>query len=119
MEAAGPLFRRLTTLDWDSDQLATFELKVGRRHGGFFRNYAISGYDLREIDIRVPTGARGIEVNLSSTPVREVGVTVAIDVNSRPAPQSNSPTGDLDRTLQDHHEAYTNLEMDLNLSGVL
>lgn len=119
MQAAGPLLERLTTLSWPLEELATFELKVGRRTNGFFRNYQISGYEIREVAVAVPKGARRVELKLAESPVLEVGTTVTVDVNSRPAPDRSSAVSDLELTLAEHGRAVASLAADLNLEETL
>lgn len=119
MAAAGPLLERLTTLRWPPSDLATFELKVGRRSDGFFRNYAISGYELRELALQLPQSAGSVELDLAQFRTTEVGVTITVDVNSRPEPDRLSPVRDLDGTLNEHARAVASLETDLNLEGTL
>lgn len=118
-EASRPLVERLTKLSAFDDALSTFELKIGRKQNGFFRNYAVSGYESRQIEVRVPAGTRAMELSLKSAPVVEVGVTVTLDVNSQPAPHRESPEQDLDQTIAEILRAQSTLLDDLNLTGIL
>ena len=119
IDAIRPLLARITTLGWPADELASFGLRVGRRHHGFYRNYGLAGYDIRQLEVKMPTGKRSVEVNLEGGDVSESGVSVTVDVNSQPSKDSYGPLEDLQQVLGEHAAAFGSMIPDLNLRGLL
>lgn len=117
--AVESVFRRLVTLKWDCSQLASFTLNVGRRSGGFFRNYTVSGYERRKFEIPASELARGVSIETDAGSIEETGVNLLLDVNSKPTQDGCSALDDLERTLKEHTDAYSDIGEDLNLTGVL
>jgi hypothetical protein len=119
IEAAGPVYKRLTNLSWNSDELASFDLRVGRRINGFYRNYSISGYQAGPIAVEVPAGATSIEIDVEKVPALEVGVSISLDVNSKPTAIRDDALADFSRTVNEARSAFESLVGDLNLGGIL
>lgn len=119
LDAVRPVFERLTTLNWPSSDLASFSLRVGREQDGFFRNYAVAGYSMKEVQVKVPAGQQSVKVDLGAAEVSESGLGIVLDVNSRPSRSTISPLDDLNRVLAEHQKAFGTLVSDLNLTGII
>ena len=119
LQAAAPVFRRLTTLPWEPNSLASFQLQAGQRVGDFFRTYTVAGYDIRKVTIAGPTRVRLAELDFQQAKPDEVGVSIILDVNSKPSSGSRGARADYEATLSDHALAYTGLALDLNLQGII
>jgi len=119
LDAVRPVFGRLTKLDWPLNDLANFSLQVGRESNGFYRNYTVAGYSMKEMKVTVPAGQRSVKVDLAAADVTESGIGVLLDVNSRPAKRPLPPLQDLERVVAEHQAAFGTLVGDLNLTGIL
>ena len=75
LEAAHPLLTRLTTLKWESKELATFQLIVGRKTMGYYRNYSLAGYRTRLVQV-VAGSAESIRIEESGDDPGEVGIGI-------------------------------------------
>ena len=91
---------------------------MGRRSEGHFTNYTVAGYEMREISV-LADGAQSVTVDFTTVPVSQSGVTVTLDVNSRPSGSKRGPTEDLASTSARHFIAFSSMASDLNLEGML
>jgi hypothetical protein len=117
--AAGIIFPRLTKLDWDTTNLASFRLQAGYKNNDYFRNYILEGYEVRSMEIDAPLNVSRIEIDPTDFPVSEVGFNLTLDVNNKPCESKSTPLPDLSATLTEHERAFLSLETDLNLGGLL
>lgn len=117
--AAHPAFANLTTLKWSEDELTTFQLQVGRRVGNFNRNYTVSGFETRQIEVSAPPGSRSLLVNAEVGTLIDLGVKVILDINSRPARVHDDPIDDAQTVFDELRRASNTLADDLNLAGIL
>lgn len=121
-QAVAPVMHRLTTLAWPSEDLVSFDLNVGRRVGQFFRNYGLRGYDIRELQVQAQPGQSiriDAEVFRTRAAIAETGVTVTVDVNSKPNKGKRDAAKDMNEVISDHRDAVSTLAADLNIEGVL
>jgi hypothetical protein len=119
VDASRPFFERLTTLSWDTELLATFELKAGLKQGSFFRNYVVSGYETRQVVIAPNSPDASIQVDIRDSALIELGVNITIDINNKPADEKLGIIPDLIATFKEHEAAFLTLPNDLNLVGVI
>lgn len=117
IESAIPFFSRLTTLPWETSDLVSFELKVGRRSGAFFWNYILNGYETYEVV--APTPESIVIDDLGRDSLVGVGFNISIDVNNKPSAERTGPIFDLQSAAKEHELAFESLSKDLNLEGMI
>jgi hypothetical protein len=57
-----------------------------------FNNVSLAQYEIRQGLVQGPVGARQLEIDVSSIPVREQGFETKVDINSRPMTTANLST---------------------------
>ena len=124
-ERAKPMSAILTTadellkLDLDGrSHLAGFELNVAYERAGHYVNYRVYEYAVKEAVVKV---GGPVAIDVEQIPTAELGIGLAIDVNSRPSSGSlkAGPVADLKGTLGQHKEAFNQYSRDLGLNGGL
>lgn len=116
--AVRPVFEQLIDLDWNSDELASFNLKVGRTSGGYFKTFEISGYAIRHFDVMATPGRRFV-VDHSEGEIAEVGLQMQVDVNNKPTASGGSATEDYDLVAAEHQMAFLGMPESLQLSEII
>lgn len=101
----------------DALELAGFDLKVGFHRDRHFVNYHFSEYAIKEAVM----GPRGGTIDVDRLPTQELGIGLAIDVNSRPLAEDalREPIPDLQRTVEHHKRAFDGYAQFLGLEGPL
>ena len=100
--------------------LAGFGLNLAYSRSGYFINYGVSEYEVKQAKVTASPGV-AVSINVDQVPTTEMGIGLVIDVNSRPLPQERrqSPLDDLYGTLKQHKKAFESYSEDLGLAGVL
>jgi len=117
--AVAPAFLRLTNLDWNADTLATFSLQAGYKRAAYFRNYTISGYEKRDISLSIQQKEPGLTVDLTKHTPSEVGIQIRLDVNNKAEANRREIMQDIEALMDEQVEAYSSLQEDFDLGGLL
>jgi len=119
LDAASPVAARMLSLPDDAPPLASFNLQVGFRHGDYYRNYTVSGYDKKRIEIR-PNPATGAPTpQVAEFKSVEVGVQLTIDVNNKPIEEHGTFADEIAATMEEHARAFFSYDQELRLGGLL
>jgi hypothetical protein len=117
-EAVAPLVQRLVRLDWQSSDLRTFNLQIGRIVDGYLRNYTFSGYEVRNLEPTEPTTPTQSLTEREGALV-EVGIQVSLDVNNKLSQEKSGPIADLGSIIVQQAHAFGSLANDFNLQELL
>ena len=107
-------------LNKETLHLAGFTLNLGYMRSGYFVNYNISEYEIKTGMLSLPPGA-SVSIDIEKVPRNELGISLVIDVNSRPLQQAKrkSPMENLFETLRHNKKAFQRYPQDIGLTGAL
>lgn len=113
-------FDKLVNIKRDSRDLSSFEIKFGYKENNFYKNFAISGYEARDIKIELlhQQGIQVIDFEKHGK-ITEVGLRIILDVNNRPSIKSAILIDDLELVYKEINLNYSNLLDDLNIKDLL
>jgi hypothetical protein len=97
-----PIARQLINLPTHPDELSSFKLQYGFKHGRFFRHFVITGYETREWiqESQSPEAVNQISPP-KDAPVIESGVQLALDINNKASPERKTTLVELPLILEE------------------
>lgn len=117
IKAIVPIYDKLINIERNNRELASFQLQYGFKDNGLFKNFNLSGYETRNIDLkgmRLPPG-RTLELDVTQFPIAETGLQLKADINNRSAVNKVSPVEDFRIILKEHERMAANLLPEIGL----
>lgn len=113
-------FDKLVNIKRASRDLSSFEIKFGYKENNFYKNFAISGYETRDIKIELlhQQGIQVIDLEKHGK-ITDAGLRIILDVNNRPAIKSPILIDDLELVYKEINLNYNSLLEDLNIKDLL
>ena len=113
------LFDQLLTPDRGGRDLSSLQINFGFVERGLNRMFTIVGYDNKEAVIQVASNQQEIHVDAADLPIIESGVSVKIDINTKPTPKSSDPISQMISLMEEQETTQANLVTEINLGGML
>jgi len=118
-EMVAPLFDKLLNIDREKKELASFQIQYGFKEDQYFKNYTISGFEDRKIELNMPPKGESVVVDLNEHPLTGCGVMVLLDTNNKPNRHNDDPIRDVESLLEKQELLTPNLVQDISLEEVL
>jgi len=83
LKSVTPVYDSLIKIDRNNCDLSSFQLNFGFIEEAISRNFAVRGYETKQILISSLKGQQPFAINLSEYPSQEVGIQIVIDLNNK------------------------------------
>jgi hypothetical protein len=115
-----PLFDKLLNVQRKERSLSAFRLQFGYKEGDFNKNYNLTRYETRNVNISIPPNSKGlVKLDLNKSPIIDAGLEINIDINNITGNASKDWDSDLINLIGQHVTTFSNLPQELNLEGII
>jgi hypothetical protein len=114
------LVDHMTRLDPAGRRVSAFMLNFGYVESRFNVSYTVAGYESKELSVEVkePTLLGDLDLDFEGAAVREVGIEIKIDVNSRPGPTVD-PITDMNQLIEQHVKVLARISDETRVGDLL
>lgn len=115
-----PLFKKLINISIEKDALSALSLQCGYydKDTGLYKNFEISGYELLEFNVKVPSKTTVIRISAEESKAIERGFNITIDINNKKKTEAASSLEEFIWICEESKKTLEQAYEILNIGGI-